>query len=379
MFDVALTAHSTQPVPATRDPLAPTIFHEAWLLEAATAGQYEVVEALQDGVVVGRLAFTRRRGCGITLINQPRLTHLLGPAIDEGSGGPTTRAARRNRIVRELLAKLPASSGFSQKIQGGISEALPFQEAGYEIGVEITYELPPAPEAELWRRMRDKTRNVIRRAQEQLDVGGIGDVSEFLGFYQANLDERDQRSFYAQGHMDAVCRAAVAQDRGRILGARDRAGRLVAAILVLHDDRAAYYFMSTRRRDGHNGAISLLLWTAIRQANALGLTFDFDGFCSTGVGAFYLGFGGRAAARFIVSRSSPALRMLKAAKGVADQVRRGLDEASGQLAQWRAAPGWLPARAAPVPGAITQPATTHSLITMDRPLAHDGSGRAPPP
>ena len=365
MFDGVLTGRSTRCSSARRDPLAPTIFHQDWLLEAATEGQYEVVEVLQDGVVVGRLPFTRRRGCGMTLISQPRLTHLLGPAIDEGSGGPTTRAVRRNRIARELLAKLPACSGFTQKIQGGISEALPFQEAGYEIAVEITYELPPVPEAEIWRRMRDKTRNVIRRAQEQLDVGSVEDVSAFLEFYQGNLDERDRRSYYASSRMDAVCRGAIAQGRGRILTARDKAGQPVAAIFVLRDDQVAYYFMSTRKQDCHNGAVSLLLWTAIREASELGLTFDFDGFSSTGSGAFYLGFGGQAAPRYIVSRSSPALRMLRMANGLAGRARRGFDDASGRVARWCATPGRLPpAAVSPARAEVIGAAGAGSLATI---------------
>lgn len=339
MFDGVLTAQSPGSFSAATDPLTPTIFHEKWMLDAASAGQDEVVEVLQDGVVVGRLPYTRKRGCGITLINQPRLIHLLGPAIDEGSGGPTARAIRRNRITRELLSKLPACSGFSQKIHGGILEVLPFQEAGYEVSLEITYMLPPAPEAEIWRGMRDKTRNVIRRAQEQLEVSDIEDASVFLDFYQDNLDKREQRSYYSLNQMEAVCCGAIIHGRGRILAARDKSGQLVAAIFVLRDNHAAYYFMSTRKQDCHNGAISLLLWTAIKQASELGLTFDFDGFSSTGSGSFYLSFGGQAAPRYIVSQSSPAFRVCKTAGTLIHDSRRRLDSGSRWLvARWRAMP-----------------------------------------
>ena len=311
MFDGVVAERSMRLVPIVADPLRPTVFHEAWLLDAASGGRHDCVEVLQDGVVVGRLPFVRRRSVGITLITQPRLTHLLGPAISEGDGAPTTRALRRSRIVRELLAKLPASSGFSQKIQGGLADIPAFQEAGYEIRVEITYELPPLPDAEMWRGMRDKTRNVIRRAQEQLEVDAIEDIPAFLAFYRSNLDDREQRSYYALGCMDAVCREAVARGRGQILGARDRDGRLLAAIVVLRDERVAYYFMSTRRKNAHNGAISLLLWTAIREASRQGLTFDFDGFSTMGSGLFYLGFGGRPAPRYVAVRSSLTFRIGK--------------------------------------------------------------------
>src|ERR1700674_2575471 len=70
------------------DPLAPTIFHEDWWLDAATGGNFEVVEVTVGGRTVGRLPFNTTNRFGLKMIRMPALTYFLGPAIDEGEGSP---------------------------------------------------------------------------------------------------------------------------------------------------------------------------------------------------------------------------------------------------------------------------------------------------
>src|ERR1700676_4096959 len=71
--------------------LVPTIFHEDWWLEAATGGQFEVVEVVTGGRIVGRLPFHKTKRFGLAFIRMPELTYFMGPAIDEGEGSSNTR------------------------------------------------------------------------------------------------------------------------------------------------------------------------------------------------------------------------------------------------------------------------------------------------
>jgi hypothetical protein len=63
-----------------------------------------------------------------------------------------------------------------------------------------------------------------------------------------------------------------------------------------------YYLLSTRAPGSHNGAISLLAWTAIQDAIARKLTFDFDGFGGVSGFEFQNGFGGTLRQRLGVER-----------------------------------------------------------------------------
>lgn len=289
-------------IPAlSHDPLTPTIFHESWWLNAATGGNYQEVSVSSGGRVVGRLPFSMfHMPAGCALCGLPELTHFLGPAIDAGAGAPANRALKHDKILRELLAQLPRHTGFYQKLHKNVSDTLVFQDHGYRTTVQFTYEIAPAPPAMIWAAMRDKTRNVIRRAQEHYSVADLGDPNAFAALYQRNLQARGLANYYQR--ISEVCAAAMAHDAGRIIAARDAAGEIVAAIFYVWDARAAYYLLTTRNGAAANNAVSLLIWNAIQDSAARGLVFDFDGVGTPGSRVFYTGFGGLVSPRYIVSR-----------------------------------------------------------------------------
>lgn len=290
------------------DALTPTVFHEPWFLHAATGGDYQEVTVSASGRVVGRFPFTinslpaRQILCGM-----PDLTHFLGPAIDAGGGAATNRVLRHDGILRELLDKLPAQSGVFQKLHRGTTNTLVYQELGYRTAVQFSYDILPASEQSLWSSMRDKTRNVIRRAREQYTVVDIVEPELFLIRYQANLQALGKTNYYDR--MMALCTEVLLRKRGRILAAQTPVGKIAAAIVYIWDHQAAYYFLSTRSQQAGNGAVSLLIWSAMKDAAERGLVFDFDGLSAPGSRVFYTGFGGAVVPRYVVSRYSFAHRV----------------------------------------------------------------------
>jgi hypothetical protein len=290
--------------------LAPTIFHQPWWLDAVAPGQWRQVEVATDGRTVGRFAFVMAPVLwGHRLCTMPPMTHFLGPAIDEGRGAACNRILRRNQITRQLLAAVPKASGFWHKLHRGTDDTLVYQDLGYRTAVQFTFEISPAPAPVLWSRMRDKTRNVIRRAGESLLVGEDTDAAGFAAFYLDNIARKGEQSRYPAELITTVCREAACRGCGRILYARTPGGTLVAAIFYVWDTDAAYYLLSTRREDAHNGAVSLLLWHAMRDVAGRGLVFDFEGVINSGSALFFTGFGGEVAPRYIVARHTLGHRL----------------------------------------------------------------------
>lgn len=288
---------------AAFDPVAPTIFHQTWWLNAATGGDYAEAAVTQSGRRIGWFPYVIRPILGgHRLCGMPTLTHFLGPAVDEGSGSACNRMLRRAQITRDLLAQTPYASGFWQKLHRGTPDTLVYQEQGYETSVQFTFEVAPAPVAQLWRNMRDKTRNVIRRAEEHLFVRPVTDVAEFSGLYLENLRHAGKTSHYPRELLERMCTVAMSRAQGRIISADDGAGNSLASIYYVWDTTAAYYLLSTRRKDAGNGAVSLLVWHAMQDIAARGLIFDFEGIISAGAALFFNGFGGIVAPRYVVSR-----------------------------------------------------------------------------
>jgi hypothetical protein len=293
----ATTPIYTASVPA--DLLAPTIFHEGWWLDVATNQRYSQTEAHSGGKLVGRLPYLLCKRKGLSHLITPTLTHFLGPATLEGEGSPNTRFLRRLSITRELISKLPPAAACEIKCHAGVTDVIAFQAEGFRTTVQFTHEVHPRPEQDLWKAMRDKTRNVIRRAQEQFDVVSFPDAHSFIEFYQHNL--------HARSYLDlALCRriieSCLARERGRILAAISRKGDLAAANFCAWDARSAYYVMATRADNAGNGAGSLLLWKAITEAASRNLVFDMAGLASEGGILFYAGFGAEVRPRYVAER-----------------------------------------------------------------------------
>jgi hypothetical protein len=289
------------------DPIAPTVFHQGWWLDAASAGQYHEITVESGGRIVGRFPFVLRRAGRLrTVCGMPELTHFLGPAVDDGTGAGCNRAVKRLEITRRLLDKLPKTSGFWHKMHLGTPDMLAFQERAYDISVQFTYEILPAPESILWKSMRDKTRNVVRRAEEQFCLSEVHDPAEFIHPYNANLTSRGDRNIYNNATIGRLFIEARKHRQGKILAARRPDGSIAAAIFYVWDSRVTYYLMSTRANDAGNGAVSLLIWKAICESSSHERMFDFDGIGAHGATHFFSGFGGRVATRFVASKFSPA-------------------------------------------------------------------------
>jgi hypothetical protein len=284
---------------ATPDLLAPTIFHESWWLDVATDHRYSVAEVSSGGKIVGKFPYLLIKRKGLSHIVMPTLTHFLGPALAEGEGSANTRFLRRLAITRELIAKLPSAIAYEIKCHAGVTDVIAFQAENFQTTVQFTHEVHPMPEQELWKRMRDKTRNVIRRAQEQYDVVALDDSRAFIEFYARNLRCRSYLDLSLCGKIIQRC---IARRRGRILAARSRNGDLVAANFCAWDAKSSYYLMSTRANNAGNGAGSLLVWKAILEATSRKLVFDMDGLASEGGILFFAGFGAEIRPRYVAER-----------------------------------------------------------------------------
>ncbi len=316
----SIAASSPGPI---HDPLAPTVFHQPWWLNAATGGDYAEAVVTQGGRRVGWFPYVLSTIlAGQKLCGMPQLTHFLGPAIEEGRGAACNRVLRRAQITRELLAQIPRTGGFWQVMHRGTADTLVYQELGFDIGVQFTFEVAPGKPDVLWGNMRDKARNVIRRAEEQHSVCEL-DASAFGAVYNDNLARGGTASRYSPALLERVCQAAISRGQGRIIAAENAAGQIAAAIFYVWDAEAAYYLLSTRRPDSGNGAVSLLLWQAMQDVAARGVIFDFEGVVTSGSALFFTGFGGVIKPRYVVSRFSFAHRV---AGRLSNPFRRGSTE-----------------------------------------------------
>src|SRR6266404_7372642 len=97
-----------------------------------------------------------------------------------------------------------------------------FQEHGFRTYVQFTHEIRPDPIEVMWQNMRNKTRNVIRRAQERLSIEELFDPLEFTRLYERNCVLKGISTEIDSVICQKIISAALERQRGRILVARDK-------------------------------------------------------------------------------------------------------------------------------------------------------------
>jgi hypothetical protein len=298
------------------------LFQEAWWLSAVTGGNYEEVTVNQGNRVVGRLPFVVARRAGFKISILPPFTHMLGPAIDAGVGKPQSQIMKRLSIARELIDQLPSFAYFKQPfdptVSGGLAAAdgLAFQDCGYDVNLQYTFHIdsrndPPT----IWDAMHTTVRQHIRRAEEAYSVFVLGDPDHFVHFYLANLkkmNRRNRTNFSQFRNLFCDCQS---RGCGELLCASTGDGSPVAMAFLAWSHGRMYYLLSTRAPDIEDrGAVSLLLWSAIKLAHKHGIEFDLDGVYSRGTARFLSGFGGKLGTRLIATRSRALYRNLRSLK-----------------------------------------------------------------
>jgi hypothetical protein len=288
-----------------------TIFHEKWWLDAIAPGNWREVVCIQDGQVVGSMPFEELSEGGLKICAMPQATRVLGPTMEIRPGKAESLVRSAGSITACLLQQIGKHDHVEITLGPDYADITPFLHAGFEVKVQPTLLLNCKPPLEeLWAGLRDKTRNVIRRARERLTVQCIEDVSQFTRFYEENLE--DDAPYFSLARSAAATAAACDHKQGKIVAAMGADGVAHAMVVFLWDDHQVYYFHSSRRKNlAHAGAVSLLLWTGIELAHSRGLWFDFDaGLAKLSRYKFLVSFGGEFANRYEVTRSTRIYRVL---------------------------------------------------------------------
>jgi len=294
-----------------------SIYHEPWWLDIATDGQWSEAKVVENGVIVGRMPYSLEVRRGLRLSRAPTLIRTLGPATLATPGKPVATLRRRLEITSQLIEQLPTFDVFEQLFDPAIPDAVSFIYRGFTASVTYAFWIDAGlSEGQIWSGMNDKTRNVIRKSSKSLCIGSIDQPDAFVRFYEQNLDGAP--NIHGTRRLTALLEAMLARQAGIMLGARDETGRLMAATAIPWDSKAAYFLLSTRRRDSAAGGTNQLIWEAARVACARRLAFDLDGVTSPASLLFLSGLGGRMVQRLRVRQHSRRFRLAKRLRLIRD-------------------------------------------------------------
>ena len=215
-----------------------SIFHEDWWLDALAPGRWREVTCQRGGRVVGSLRFVERSEGNAKVCEMPQITRFLGPIVMPQLGKTETRIRTTHSIITELLTQIAGHDHVEMTLDAGFADLAPFLAAGYDVKVHPTFLLDCNSQTvdASWAGLRDKTKNIIRRARESLTIKETSDVSQFAKFYAANLEGAE--SYFDLSLLGPAFVAASARQQCKIVAAVDSVGVTHAQVFFVRSRSA---------------------------------------------------------------------------------------------------------------------------------------------
>jgi hypothetical protein len=282
------------------------VYLQGWLTAVAERHtNTRRVTVVENDEIVGSLSLViERNGVGMKQAYNLPWARLCGLWFRQEA-----TELRRAEIARQLIKRLPADVSYFLTVATVFDYNI-FLSQGFQPALEENYIITPDLFPTLTNSFSSLTKRHLKQAQRELIVS-TSTAEAFIGIYKANLSDRRRKPYAPLEIAHGILQEGLLRGQARISTVvRRDTGEIDAAVACLWDDARYYYWMTTRRQQQsgqtmpHQGAVKLLLWSAIQDAKAKNLIFDFDGAPTVGAARLYEGMGGRKTVRYRIARKT---------------------------------------------------------------------------
>lgn len=294
-----------------------SIFQKEWWLEAVAPGQWSVAEVKQGDDILARWPFTTERKNRGIVVTQPLLTQTLGPWLRSSKGKYANKLGEEKDLMVELVKKLPVFDEFYQSFHYSITNWLPLYWLGFKQTTKYTYVIEELSDLnKVWDGFLANIRTDIKKAQNRFGIEVCNDlgIEAFLDINEQTFARQGQSLPYSRDFVKRLDEACVAHNARKIFFARDKEGRIHAAVYIVWDEHSAYNLMvGSDPALRNSGATSLCMWEAIKFASTVTCRFDFEGSMMEPIERFYRAFGAKQIPYFSVTKTNSRLALLRQA------------------------------------------------------------------
>jgi hypothetical protein len=295
-----------------------SLFEEPYWLDCVCPGDWSHVTIEHDNCVVGRLPIFLKKKLMMKSISLPKFTPWLGPWIKDESPGQRNHLNYQHEILSALISQIPFAHRTLISCAPEYQNLMAFHWAGYKLGLAYTYRIGDLSDPDrIWHQMRDKTRNVCRKASKSLMINDERQIESVIPILIKTLarkghDYTDQCETLRR--IDGIMRA---RKQRKIYVAEDKEGKIHAFCYIVHDSRHSFYIAGGAEpslRD--SGGQTLALWHAISNAREISKTFDFEGSMIASIEHFFNGFGAKQTPRFYAEKRTLPYALINLARGL---------------------------------------------------------------
>ncbi len=297
----------------------PFSLHYDWWNEVVQEDWEVAIVANQNGVKAIWPYFFRKKGIWKFLAN-PHFTPYTGPYLSYPEGQKNeSKIAYEHKIYAELIDQLPPFSELSQNFHLGFSNSLAFHWKGFNDEKRFTYLLDlNQSEDSLWKNFRENNRRQIRKAEKSIAINRT-DQAVLLESLLKQSYEKQTTPYpnFPSQYFERIVNYVSKHQCGQLFSASDAEDNIHACLLCIWDEQSAYYLIGGSANAYKNsGAMSLLIWYAIRYAKKEGIPlFNFEGSSIEAIEKYLRGFGGELSTLSRISKlNSSSLGALKKLK-----------------------------------------------------------------
>lgn len=270
----------------------PMIFQTPqWLDVVAGADNWKVLLAKQGDIVVGAMPYVIKPKWGFKQITLPALTPYLGPIIRAPHDlSEKNKPTFTTKITLQLLNQLPKTDRFITQCDFDLKNWLPFAWNNFKQTTRYSYLLSTSASLEvLHQNFKPNIKKDIKRC-EDLHVFKAEDTNSL---YSITYKESLRKGIKI--HFTANLLNNLSQKIGDDFNVYHAVynSKVIAAIAIAYDSRYAHYILGGVTLEYRNsGAMSKLLYMAIKDAKTRNIDFNFEGSMHQGIGQYFKSFGG---------------------------------------------------------------------------------------
>ena len=254
------------------------LFAQPWWWDALAPGWDAIVLKLPDGREAG-LPYWLHHRMGIRFLRNPHLIPYLSVIGSE----PIS-----STVTEKMLKALPQAGVVALDFDPLQAFDLVGQKVRHTRMLSLTADIEA-----MFSALASPLQRQIRKA-ERLGLGlKPCDMAEFLRLYHLSFERQGRKPAVPDEAFEAAARVCSEHKCGKILCMQDGDGRNLSALFMVYDRDRAYYLSGGSDPDHlQTGAMSALLWEAIKQSKEQGQQqFDFEGSDHPGIDRFFKHYG----------------------------------------------------------------------------------------
>lgn len=260
-----------------------TIFPENW----------DIVIEFKGDNIAGILPYILNRRKTFLFIELPAISAYGGPWLFYPEGQKyASSISYEKSVLTALIQKLPYFDSFVQKFYPSLKNWLPFYWQGFTQSTRYTYILRDLSDQEkLFNDFRENIRREIRKAEKTISIVPTYDVSVLNDLKQKAAKAKGIKIHTSLPILEKVIALCKKKNCGEVLIAR-QGDAIHCAGLFVWDKQTCYYLYGASAPElSTSGAMSLLLWEAIKRASSNVHEFNFEGSMIENVERFFRSFG----------------------------------------------------------------------------------------